>query len=101
MERGMDFDYIAIDPCAGERPNEKSSSAVMIVMLINGINTSIHDMAQRPRSQRIFRMDANTIIITNFTSAVLYMSLNISIMICMIANATYNNVGDLLFAKAI
>ena len=61
---------------------------------MNGMNTINHEIIPKPCWQSILRIIVKSIITKNFKNAVLYNSLNKSIIICVNENPIYNIAGE-------
>ncbi len=99
-EIGSVFSFLTIFPSSDSTLEENiyTISNVTIVIKIKGINTIIHDIIDNPRLHIMFKSNVNISITTLLKNAVLYIPLNMSIMIWVIENATYNRAGAQSFS---
>ena len=65
----------------------------MVVIRINGTNTSSHDITPKPWLHSMLSSMVKTIITQNLKKAVLYSPLNMSMIICVSEKHTYISAG--------
>ena len=70
---------------------------VIIVIIMNGINTMNQDTILNPFLHKKFNSIVNIIITINLIKAKLYKFLNISIIMCVSVNTIYNIAGGQIF----